>query len=224
MLDSVENTNIPQIRKPFGNDLPPRVPYCDGDNVGSYRKPVFVKNRQMVQCGPLSSNAMLQPLWLDYMPTRSNLPAEWIAARGPSDTNKYYDGATKPSEDDDSTPDCTIIYNHLVADYNASSQTFTDSYTINGSTIINISGKIAADKHKIVLYSSEVDHNLDTLLADPEHGTIWYYVINTSAKTFRLPNTKYGFHGGLSYVKFGQALDHEMFLFFNTGVGSAVSQ
>lgn len=187
-------------------------------NIGESRAPVYIKNGQFVKCDPLSSFLMFTPIWLDYKPAwiESGKEVEWVASDG------NYHKAKNPAGSGTGNENLWKLYEHLVNDYNnATDKTvYRDSYIVGGATI-NISYRKANDGHKICVKSTELDSNLNAVYASDDHGVVWYYTIDTANTSFRLPQSKYGFHGAMNYVKFGQALDHEMFLYFNTGIGQA---
>lgn len=97
------------------------------------------------------------------------------------------------------------VYNHLLADYKAvqGEATKTDTYTTSSGSTVTITYFLAPDGHKIC-WPSQIA-NLNTILNDESIGEAWYYVIDTTLdkESFRLPRTRYGFHGDRGYAKIG---------------------
>ena len=271
MNESVQRTNIPTIRKPFGADLPPRVPYCLADNVGSPVCPVYVEGKQIkasdadvggpttpiylkngvfvagrstanlsVETNPefetepwiarlvLNPDSpdeheyvlhaaggsgssefenlnvpLLTPMWFDYVPADTK---SWISSDG-----NFHSGTNA---------DYARIWNHLSTE--CAGKTNNKSQTFGSITIDYFE---CADGHHVCICNNAtaegVRTKLNTLVdtSHPEIGTAWFYIINTDTKEFYLPRTRYGFHGDLNYVKFAQAGEHAMRLFFHTGNG-----
>ena len=64
MSESTVTTNIPRIRKPFGVEVPPRVPYLESsDNCGDNGHAIYIKNRKFVQSTKLINDVQWEQLF-----------------------------------------------------------------------------------------------------------------------------------------------------------------
>ena len=64
MSESTVTTNIPRIRKPFGVEVPPRVPYLESsDDCGDNGHAIYIKNRKFVQSTKLINDVQWEQLF-----------------------------------------------------------------------------------------------------------------------------------------------------------------
>lgn len=299
-------TNIPVIRKPFGAELPPRVPYIMEENVGSAsgdaqavcvegrrivpvtasmggaKKAIYLENGifregdnfTSVSVTPSSfqggmeicrisidgveyiikspvgiesvstktlKTPLLTPMWFDHrpnddmtwIPTLYKGDGAWaIYAKNSAGKWTVSNAQTTDAIDDNIGAGYTRVYEHLLSDY--SSVTTEKSATYNGvkvtsggqTTTENITIKYheSADGHKICL--SDQEANLVKLYQDESIGTAWYFMIKTDTPYFRLPRTRYSFHGNLSHVKMPYEEPNSnitMMLYFHADLGESGS-
>ena len=141
---------------------------------------------------------LLTPMWFDHRTT----DVTWIPTLDASGNWIEYSkssGVWKAgtSELDARTQaGCQQVYEHIRADY-AGGSNVNDAYS-NGTTI---ACKKESDGHKICA-TTQVD-GLNAIYNATDIGTAWYFVLNTTegSESFRLPRTRYSFHGNLSHVK-----------------------
>ena len=185
---------------------------------------------------------VLTPLWFDHEPEDK---AMWVPAMAYGFENRTEQGVTYQLLKEQSwpiytaNPSVTATYNknyariweHLIADWrevqNNANALFTDAYTLSDNTVVKIAYRRASDGHKLINmeYNTEsVLSDLNKIYNDDAIGASWYFLIsaNTPAEMrFRLPRTKYGFHGTRSLVKrpYQEECDNvNMRLYFCTGM------
>lgn len=112
---------------------------------------------------------LFSPLFLDYIPTN----ASYVL----SDGSSYVSGTVY-----------STAYNHLVADYNAAS----DTSEVVGGVTVNF--RRAADGHKIIDNANVA--NYSNILSAT--GTAWYYVLDQVNTRFMLPFTNHFIQGGVT--------------------------